>query len=526
LIKASNPQGIFYGVCTLKQIISLHSHEKGDFLSLPFLEIEDKPDIENRGCMLDISRDKVYTMETMKILVDRFADLKINQLQLYMEHTFAYRGHEIVHSKSSPFTGEEILLLDELCRKRFIKLVPNQNSFGHMERWLLHDSYSHLAECPQGTTDEPFLSLCPTDEGSLHLLKDLYSQLLPHFSTNELNVGLDETFDLGKGRSKEICEQKGTENVYVDFLCKIAEHVKSIGKRMQFWGDIILSKPEVLPRLPKDVICLIWGYEGNHPFSTLCPKFADLKIPFYVCPGTSSWNSLIGRTKNALENLKNAAKEGSKYGAEGYLITDWGDRGHFQTLPISFIGFVAGASFSWNSKKLDLSKDIICSVIDEHVLRDESKIIGSVLYDLGSIYTLTGENSVNSTFFGRILTNGQESIPQEITVESLAKVESKFAEISNLLSKAKMGVKDGKLIEEEIKLGIEMSLFAIQLTRARISTESKKIEDIERGVKTHLILQLDHLIQKYENVWMKRNRVGGLTDSVSRMIKTLDALKK
>lgn len=46
--------GIFYGVSTLKQIITLHS--TGDaLLSIPFLEIDDKPDIENRGCMLDIS---------------------------------------------------------------------------------------------------------------------------------------------------------------------------------------------------------------------------------------------------------------------------------------------------------------------------------------------------------------------------------------------------------------------------------------------------------------------------------------
>lgn len=71
-----------------------------------------------------------------------------------------------------------------------------------------------------------------------------------------------------------MCARQGTEEVYVDFLCKIAGLVKSLGKRMQFWGDIVLkcffllqltfSKPEVITRLPKDVICLIWGYEVLH----------------------------------------------------------------------------------------------------------------------------------------------------------------------------------------------------------------------------------------------------------------------
>ena len=54
--------------------------------------------------MLDISRDKVPTMPTLFALVDRLAEWKINQLQLYIEHTFAYRGHEEVWRNADPMT--------------------------------------------------------------------------------------------------------------------------------------------------------------------------------------------------------------------------------------------------------------------------------------------------------------------------------------------------------------------------------------------------------------------------------------
>ena len=96
--------------------------------------------------MLDISRDKVPTMETLYALVDLLAGWKINQLQLYTEHTFAYRQHPEVWAEASPLTGQEILGLDAYCRKRFVELVPNQNSFGHMHRWLKHARYAPLAE--------------------------------------------------------------------------------------------------------------------------------------------------------------------------------------------------------------------------------------------------------------------------------------------------------------------------------------------------------------------------------------------
>src|SRR4029453_13120330 len=103
---------------------------------LPVGTVEDWPDVPVRGVMLDVSRDKVPTMETVRALVDRLAGWKVNQLQLYMEHTFAYRDHEDVWRAASPFTAEEVVELDAYCRARHVELVPNQNCLGHWERWL------------------------------------------------------------------------------------------------------------------------------------------------------------------------------------------------------------------------------------------------------------------------------------------------------------------------------------------------------------------------------------------------------
>ena len=103
-----------------------------------------------RSYMLDISRDKVPTMGTLKQLVDILARFDYNQFQLYTEHTFAYAAHKAVWEKASPLTAEEIRELDLYCVMHGIELVPNQNCFGHMERWLTKPDYNHLAELPKG----------------------------------------------------------------------------------------------------------------------------------------------------------------------------------------------------------------------------------------------------------------------------------------------------------------------------------------------------------------------------------------
>ena len=76
--------------------------------------------------MLDISRDKVPKMETLFGLVDDLSAWKVNHLQLYVEHTFAYRKHKAVWEHASPMTAEEFRLLDAYCRDRFIELMSDK----------------------------------------------------------------------------------------------------------------------------------------------------------------------------------------------------------------------------------------------------------------------------------------------------------------------------------------------------------------------------------------------------------------
>ncbi len=102
------------------------------------------------GYMLDISRDKVPTMASLRRMVDVLSALGYNQFQLYTEHTFAYKAHATVWADASPMTAEEIRELDAYCRDRGIELVPNQNSFGHLEKWFKHPEYRPLAEAPYG----------------------------------------------------------------------------------------------------------------------------------------------------------------------------------------------------------------------------------------------------------------------------------------------------------------------------------------------------------------------------------------
>lgn len=357
-----------------------------DGARLPCLVIDDAPVFAKRGVMLDISRDRVPTMAQLMELVSSLASWKINHLQLYTEHTFAYAGHEEVWRDTSPMTPEEVRRLDAHCRAHGIELAANQNCFGHLSSWLKHPRYAPLGEiAPEGSWDfnglvtrQGGFSLCPGDPRSLALVEDLLGQLLPNFASPLVNIGCDETFDVGQGRSRDEVAKRGRAAVYLDFVAQVCGIARRHGRRPQFWADIALEHPEALGALPDDLIGLAWGYEPDAPFAKWCDQLRSAGREVWVCPGTSCWRSITGRTTERRGNLLAAARDGSGHGATGYLVTAWGDLGHRQQWPVTLHALAEAAHRAWSG---EASYDAQASSL--HAFGDRSLAIGQWLDDLG-----------------------------------------------------------------------------------------------------------------------------------------------
>ena len=451
-----------------------------------------------RGYMLDISRDKVPTMGTLKLLVDLLAKFDYNQLQLYTEHTFAYSQHKGVWEKASPLTASEIRALDAYCAMNGIELVPNQNSFGHLERWLVRPEYNHLAELPKGGAPLPGggfkkfpTTLCPTDSASLEFLEGLYAELLPNFSSKLFNIGCDETFDLlGEGRSAAAVKEQGEGRVYLEFLKKVAALARQHGKRPMFWGDVILKHPELVPELPKDLIALDWGYEGNHPFLAEAEKFRQAGLDFYVCPGTSSWNSLGGRVENMRENMQAAEQAGHRFGAKGFLVTDWGDGGHWQPLAASLPGLILGGNLAFTGASAGKMN------LEEALNAVMGVPLGGTLLRLGTLYLRGGALRANASELFRILANdhGYSRHPG-LTDSVLSEISSIAEGCRHAASAYASGAFPNPWAQEIVHMA--------NLIDAACNRRDER--------------RLRFLREEHDEVWKLRNRPGGMEDSAAKL---------
>ena len=315
--------------------------------SLPARDIIACPRFAKRGLLLDISRNRVPTMQHFVEILDELALLRCNHLQLYIEHTFAYAGHESAWLGHGALTPEELSRLDTLARERGIELAANQNCFGHLRHWLELPAYRDLAETHGDWMFDiwprsgPF-SLCPTDPRSLALVADWIAQQAPCVASDLFNINCDEVYDIAYGRSKHDVAQRGRVAVFCEFVSKVCSEVRARGKRPMFWGDVVLTHdatPEHHANLASlrnhNPIALVWGYEPDTPFDTWVQRVHAAGLEAWVCPGTSCWRSIAGRATDRRENVANAIAAGTKHAARGFLLCEWGDSGHWQTWPVT-----------------------------------------------------------------------------------------------------------------------------------------------------------------------------------------------
>ena len=343
-IVAAFESGVFRAVTTLKQLL------KQNGKNLPFCEIKDDPDFVRRSYMLDISRCRMPRVKYICRLIDLLADLKYNEFQLYME-SFCFK-YDTLSEYTKDFEcldADDIKYLDQYCADRFIDLVPNQNSFGHLGLWLAQDEFKHLRV---GDDETNTATINPLLDESFEFVDKLYSALLPNFRSEYVNIGLDEAGGLGKFQLEELCNKIGHDNVFMDWLNKLADHIKKkYNKKVQFWSDMVCGYPESFKRVPDGAIALNWGYDiaKTALLERRCMDLKEKNTPYYICPGNATWIALTGRFDVCSVNLRACGEFGREHGAIGYMVTDWGcGEGHTHFPVWSLVPAALGAQYAWN----------------------------------------------------------------------------------------------------------------------------------------------------------------------------------
>lgn len=519
LVKIESPTvgGLSHGLSTLK--LMMHSDEN----FLVHGTIIEAPKFKSRGVFLDVSRGKMPSMDYLKDLISFLSDLKYNVLQLYSEDKLSVISDPSVGSVTGTYSEDNIKELDEWCKTHFIELQPCIQTYSHLHGILTLPEYEHLSE------NENLFSMAAGNEEVYKFFDRKFAEVLPWYSSKTLNVNMDEAYDLGTGYTKVAVDKYGKGQVYLDHIKRIYDIAKKHGaKKIIIWGDIALKYKELLNMLPEDIIVADWNYNPIKEFKSL-ETLSNSKVEFWAGGGVGTWNSLFPRIYNSYINLRYYSTESYKKGATGFLVTDWGDYGHAQSLGLSLYGYMIGAQQSYKPMLTpidDLENNIFPLIFKDKLVEEAFRHLmdSNLAENLKTDFKTMSIYYMFDDMFDGLSMNGSELYPKltDKTFETLYDTGSKaYTKLNEVMSKKNYGYNFlnqtwnnlfGEVFLEELRLSARTTQYTGKKGKLslKIKDSFRTGEITPKEILTYIVeikeLYSEFILirREFEDVWSKR----------------------
>ncbi|MGB9408389.1 MAG: family 20 glycosylhydrolase [Terracidiphilus sp.] len=334
---AATGAGIYYGAQTIKQLIA----GSGAHAILHGVVVRDWPAMKYRGLSDDLSRGPVPTLEFQKHQIRVLSEFKVNIYSPYFENTLSFASNPLPAIPGGAMTRADVEELVRYASQYHVTIIPEQEAFGHLHRVLMYDIYSQLAETPHGSV------LAPGQPGSRELIKQWFTEMASIFPGPFLHLGADETFELGRGQTKDRVTKEGLSAVYVDFLTQIHAGLTPLHRKLLFWGDIAMDSPKLVKTLPKDMIAVAWEYNPNPKgYDKWLTPYVDAGMETWVAPGINNWRVVYPNFNAGFDNIQRFVSDGQRLGSTGELNTVWNDLGE-GLFNMDWYGALFGAAAAW-----------------------------------------------------------------------------------------------------------------------------------------------------------------------------------
>lgn len=232
--------------------------------------VTENPLFKTNGAMVDMSRNAVMNMKTVKTMLRKMALMGLNTYMLYTEDTYEVDGHPYFGYLRGRYTKEELKELDTYALSLGIELVPCVQMLGHLAthlRWAAASPYKDTSNALLVGADETY-----------RLINDILKTVSECFTSRRLHMGMDETHDLGTGNYLDKNGYKERQKIYFEHLSRVAEMARSYGFTPMMWSDMFFRlagkglegykdydlrvefTEEVAERVPKGIQQVFWDY--------------------------------------------------------------------------------------------------------------------------------------------------------------------------------------------------------------------------------------------------------------------------
>lgn len=287
------------------------------------------------GVMIDCARNAVLRPEQAKRMIVTCALLGYDYFELYVEDCFEVDGEPCFGYMRGRFTKQELKELDGFAKIFGVEIVPCIQTLAHLARIFFHWKEYTMFIQDKGDV------LLVGEERTYRLIENMIKTCRECFSSNNINIGMDEAFDLGQGKYFEKHGYVPKNQIIREHLKKVVEICKRYGFYPSMWADMFyenLNNGEY-DKVSKDARLIFWDYwctdkeHYDETFENLEKSGAD----YAFAGGATKWISFAPHNKESELRIKTQVQSAVEHNVGDYLLTCWGDDGaeaaHFSVIP-------------------------------------------------------------------------------------------------------------------------------------------------------------------------------------------------
>ena len=498
---------------------------------------------ETCGMMIDVSRNGVLKVESLKKILRHMACMGLNQLMLYTEDIYEMDNHPYFGYMRGAYTKQELKEVVAYGEVFGIELVPCIQTLGHLGKPLRWSAFGNIKDTEDILLiDEP---------ATYQFIEDMISTMRECFTTDKIHIGMDEAHGIGFGK---YFVKHGYEDKF-ELMLRHLQKVVGITCKYNFkpmmWSDMFFrlgSKThdyyEMNPEFPKNIAEMIpnevsmvyWDYYNNDTkvYEKMIEEHKKLGDNIIFGGGIWTWGSPSVKYRQTFSSTRAGLEVCRRSGVNYVFATLWGDDGTECNIFEALLGMQLYAEYNYHDQVTDEHLDKmfhICTGYDAYAFR----LLDVDCIDSSAFFTpMANENYSFGETESRIVVISKQVLCQDILLglfdKNFEMIDLK-SHYNNLLKQleqlpAQEGLEElfdfhlhyVKVLEQKCDLGI-------RLRKAYTSDDRRVLEEITGELET-LSESIMLLHEKMAKLWYASykpfgfelidSRFGGIKERIIR----------
>lgn len=321
-------------------------------------DVQQQPRFEVMAAMLDVARNGVPTVAMVKQMIRRLASMGYNELWLYLEDLFEIPEEPYFGRGRGCYRQAELHEI-ALYGDRFgVTVVPAVQTLAHLHNALKWDA--HLAV--KDTDDTLLVGATATKRFLTHLLRAASAP----FTTNKIHVGMDEAYQLGRGRYLDQNGFTDQETLILQQLKLVVSLTQKLGLKAYMWSDLWFTfasdkhemydpavhfDPAFKASLPS-VGQVYWDYyhEDEQTYRDRFAQHFELSDDVAFAGGIWTWSALAPNQSKMLATIDAGLKAAKASGVQQVVATMWFDDGAEVPFSAAWYGLQAFATYQYHDE--------------------------------------------------------------------------------------------------------------------------------------------------------------------------------